>query len=57
MVNHYTAARRRRSDDAYTPDGLLFCSCVLGGDMLSGIPITSSGWDKMPFISMIIFLL
>lgn len=21
MVNHYTAARRRRSDDAYTPDG------------------------------------
>lgn len=21
MINHYTAARRRRSDDAYTPDG------------------------------------
>ena len=21
MVNHYTAARRRRSDDAYTPEG------------------------------------
>ena len=21
MVNHYTAARRKRSDDAYTPDG------------------------------------
>ena len=21
MVNHYTAARRRRSDDAYTPNG------------------------------------
>ena len=21
MVNHYTAARRRRSDDAYTPGG------------------------------------
>lgn len=51
MVNHYTAARRKRSDDAYTPDGKAgmrpdYCtitySCILRG-LYPNVPIVIGG--------------
>lgn len=51
MVNHYTANRRRRSDDAYTPDGrhgmrpdypTVVYSKILK-DLFPGVPIIAGG--------------
>ena len=51
MVNHYTAARRRRSDDAYTPDGRAgmrpdYCTttyCKILKQLYPDVPIVIGG--------------
>ena len=51
MVNHYTAAKRRRSDDAYTPDGRAgarpdYCTityCKILKQLYPDVPIVIGG--------------